>query len=640
MKIINQWPVFFLLLSLAIAPLFLMDENGILACIHILVLTVFVKGFLSSYQEFRIPYNSLAFSICLFYIRMALSISWSLSPVISLHSFVGLSIFPLCFFTYSIKQSDNRAYLQLGILCITLIFAFIGIGQALGFLYHYPGYIGSLFPTNNSFAAMLNIIALSVIAYFILEEKMNNRLSKLLGIILFILFFTMFLTGGRGAMISLLLGLVIISVSSWRYIDKSSLLKIIIIVTLAFLLSNIQTDNVFVNELTELNEGISTPSILARALSWQSAWQIIKTAPVIGAGIGTYYIVSPPFKHIDDQDPGYFAHNEYIQFWLETGIVGLSLMIIIMIAIFRLFLCVLRHTDLKLQDRLEITGLMAGLFSIALQSFFDFHFHIIAILIIMGFMCARVQEISHVYNPKLLRSYNPIQKLSRKLFVLAVSIIPIIILNYSVPAAIADYYLNKANKQFSVGQIENGDLTLALAAKWNSNSIRINYQQYLLYRSALNINGRTDSISERRALYTKTMSILKNIEDINPLTGIVPEGRGHLLVENSDILAEGWEKQAVNEFKSALKLNPTLFRSRLALARLLVQQGDLNEAVELMNIGVSYYYPDFLQGLNKFYKHAIDLNLMNGDTVKAKEIQIEKGLLPGKQSLFLMVHKN
>ena len=160
MNIKKQWPVFFLLLAFAISPLFFMEENNILVCIQILVLTVFIKGFLSSYQEFRIPFNSLALSICLFYIWMALSISWSPSPAISLYAFVWLSIFPLCFFTYIIKQPGNRAYLQLGILCITLIFAFIGIDQALGFLQRDSfGYSRSLFPTNNSFAAMLNIIA-------------------------------------------------------------------------------------------------------------------------------------------------------------------------------------------------------------------------------------------------------------------------------------------------------------------------------------------------------------------------------------------------------------------------------------------------------------------------------------------------
>ena len=191
--------------------------------------------------------------------------------------------------------------------------------------------------------------------------------------------------------------------------------------------------------------------------------------------------------------------------------------------------------------------------------------------------------------------------------------------------------MSKAKKQILAGEIEIGDLTLTLAAKWNPNSIPIYYQKYSLYRIALNIIGNIDSTSERKALYIKTLSILKIIEEINPLTGIVSEGRGHLLVENSDIIVDGWEKQAINEFKNALKLNPTLFRARLALARLLVQQGDLNEAVVLMNIGVSYQYPGFLNGIDQFYKYAIDLNLMNGDTVKEREIQLDKGLLPVNQ---------
>ena len=50
-----------------------------------------------------------------------------------------------------------------------------------------------------------------------------------------------------------------------------------------------------------------------------------------------------------------------------------------------------------------------------------------------------------------------------------------------------------------------------------------------------------------------------------------------------------------------------------------------------MNIGVSYQYPDFLNGIDQFYKYAIDLNLMNGDTVKEREIQLDKGSLPVNQ---------
>ena len=121
-----------------------------------------------------------------------------------------------------------------------------------------------------------------------------------------------------------------------------------------------------------------------------------------------------------------------------------------------------------------------------------------------------------------------------------------------------------------------------------------------------------------------------SLEDINPLAGVVPEGRGHLLVENSDIVVDNWHEKAVHEFEKALQLQPRRYGARIALARLLVKEGSLSEAVPLMNDGLNYSYQNDLPGLGEFYQYAIELNLMNGDTIKAREIQIEKDLLPGK----------
>ena len=106
-------------------------------------------------------------------------------------------------------------------------------------------------------------------------------------------------------------------------------------------------------------------------------------------------------------------------------------------------------------------------------------------------------------------------------------------------------------------------------------------------------------------------------------------------MENSDIAVDEWEEQAILEFNKTLQLHPRLFRARIALAGLLEDRGELNEAALLMNDGIRYYYDGYLTGIDKFYQYAIELNIMNGDTIKAKEIQIEKGLLvvenPGHQ---------
>jgi tetratricopeptide (TPR) repeat protein len=196
--------------------------------------------------------------------------------------------------------------------------------------------------------------------------------------------------------------------------------------------------------------------------------------------------------------------------------------------------------------------------------------------------------------------------------------------------AIANFYLHKANEQVKIGQIEKATLTLDRATSWNPRSYDIRVQQFSLYRNVLRIMKNDGPINDRKFLLANALMALSKIEDINSLAGIVPEGRGHLLVENSDIVVDNWHEKAVHEFEKALQLQPRRYGSRIALARLLVKEEYLNEAVALMNNGVNYYYQSYLPGLGEFYQYAVKLNLMNGDTIKAREIQRKKDLLPGK----------
>ena len=75
-------------------------------------------------------------------------------------------------------------------------------------------------------------------------------------------------------------------------------------------------------------------------------------------------------------------------------------------------------------------------------------------------------------------------------------------------------------------------------------------------------------ISERKVYLARALFVLNKIEDINPLAGIVPEGRGLLLIENNDIYADDWEMKAINEFNKTLELQPRRYAARIALARL------------------------------------------------------------------------
>ena len=432
--------------------------------------------------------------------------------------------------------------------------------------------------------------------------------------------FAVFQTGGRGSIISLCLGLIIIFVTSWKYIENSLFTIVVIIVTVAFLFANIQTDGDAVHRLEESFVQGEDPSLSVRLLMWESAWRIIKTSPIIGTGIGTLFIVFPAVRHPADHSSGNYLHNDYLQFWLETGFIGLCLIMFIMVVISTLFFRVLKYKNLLLHDRLEIIGLISGLFAVAIHTLIDFHFYIIAILMVMGFMCARIQEISGQCFSGLIRAFTPAHKLSKKIFILIAGVIPVIILSYSLPMAIGNFYWVKASEYIKNGQIKNAELTLKRAAVWNPESIGIRFGQFSLYRDILQIIKSDAPPSVRKDTFAKALFVLNKIENINPLAGIVPENRAHLLIENTDIVVDDWEEKAINEFEKALQLQPRLYRSRVALARLLEQRGELNEAVLLMNDGIRYYYDNYLTGLDEFYEYAVRLNLMSGDTAKARDV--------------------
>ena len=617
MKIMKQWPVFFLLLAFAISPLFMGEENDIIACIHILVLAVFVKGFMESYQEFRIPYNSLALSICLFYIWMALSISWSPSPVISLHTFVWLSMFPLCFFTYSIKHSFAWSTLAKGAVILTLIIAFIGIIQRL--ISADPP--SSFFREKNTFAALLNLFALPVTAYFIIPQETNKRLSMLLGVALFVLFFAVFQSGSRGAMISLLIGLFFIATTSWQHMDKSFFVKVLIILTAALITTNFHMSNYVVNRVGDLSSIFDTGNF--RWILWKSAWRMIIMAPIIGHGIGTFYIFAPSVQQADGAGLATVVHNDYLQFWLETGFIGLSLMLLIMVAIIRIYINVINNKKLDIKDRLEITGLMAGLISVAIHSFVDFPFYIVAILMIVGFMCARIQEICGYYYPELFYLSILVNKLSRNKSLMVAIIIPALLLSYSLRVAVADFYWNEGRIHQIQGNYKYAEEVLDLAAAWNPASIGVSFQQFMLYRDMLNKDDTL--IIKRKDLLSKAISALNKIESVNPFNGVAAEQRGHLLIKYQEVLANEWQEKAVSEYRKALKYRPRLFKARMALAKILEYQGKQDEAVALMNDGIYYGTISGPWG-REFDRYVIELNLMNDDSVKAREIQIENDL--------------
>jgi putative inorganic carbon (HCO3(-)) transporter len=84
-----------------------------------------------------------------------------------------------------------------------------------------------------------------------------------------------------------------------------------------------------------------TDSVSFRVFTWLSTWEMINTNPVLGTGIGTFYLTYPLWRrpqiffiegnHSNESD---HPENEYLEIWHNEGIVGLTIFFVLVVVVF------------------------------------------------------------------------------------------------------------------------------------------------------------------------------------------------------------------------------------------------------------------------------------------------------------------
>lgn len=116
-----------------------------------------------------------------------------------------------------------------------------------------------------------------------------------------------------------------------------------------------------------------------RILVWIDMMSIIKDFTLFGTGLGTFSYVYPLYKKSVEQPIVYvYAHNDYLQLMVETGILGfLSIMTALSLYIFSSFKDLIR-----LKQKIDyfrfflLLGALTGVVSILIHSLGDFNLHI------------------------------------------------------------------------------------------------------------------------------------------------------------------------------------------------------------------------------------------------------------------------
>ena len=174
------------------------------------------------------------------------------------------------------------------------------------------------------------------------------------------------LTFSRGAWLGFLCGLMLMLILSKRY--KTSLLFFIVFMAVFLSFPDVRERIAY----TLRPEGDSL-----RRPVWEASFQMIRIHPFIGNGIGTF------MDQCNRLLPARmtYAHNCYLQMWVETGIFSL--------VAFLLFLGTLLFRGvrayLKDQDPI-LLGILCGIFGFLIHSFFDTQFYSLRLAYLFWFL--------------------------------------------------------------------------------------------------------------------------------------------------------------------------------------------------------------------------------------------------------------
>lgn len=262
---------------------------------------------------------------------------------------------------------------------------------------HYPGRASGTFVNPNHFAAYLNLGICLTLASMVTTQKglvsgtpvltrLLDFVTSPLLIVLILLISGLVMSGSIGGFSSLGASVgVMICLLALNRSQVAWLLLTGAVLSLAVIMSAISGDVV-----TE-NLGRLDQDLLRR---WQlnvSAWGMLQEHWLFGVGAGAFYSVFPGYRELDLGSAFYYhAHNDYLEFAIELGLIGLVILTAFLTQVIRSNWSVLRSEAIRQGNVIALASLPA-IAGVAVHSLIDFPLQIPGFAItFLALICANM----------------------------------------------------------------------------------------------------------------------------------------------------------------------------------------------------------------------------------------------------------
>ncbi len=534
---------------------------------------------------FVLPKSWVVTTLLLFWIWQGLSISWSVAPYASLLNFWEIGSLPLIFLIWKLAPSKGL-WRQ-----IFLLVQCLGVALALYALYQKMG-LGedprSFFSTRNSHAAFLNLIALAgmgICVHSLAKGRLAWPASIWHGSVLFMFALAVFTTGSRGATLALLIGSAFVLWPSRKAVPAHAPLTVLLLLVLAYAATDF--NGVVSERLSSLSEPGSAG--MSRYVIWEPAWHMLLDAPWLGIGAGTFWLVYPSYRDVIDTSAGSHVHNDYLELALETGVPGLGLFLLFLLAVFVLYRRAMRRVDADAGLHLEMSGLFAGLIATAMHSFFTFNLYILPIVMLVGLVLARLHQLATNNQPSghfLLQPARRFTPLGYRLTIVCGMLLAVF---YLLGTGLSQHQWDQSQLRLQKGEIQAALKALRGVPFYAPGAHVARNEEARIYTALMHLDPNMPA-EKRAGYYYESLRLLAQAKSNNPLSPQTYFYRGRLAQTAPELAGEDWWEQARDAYVKALRVDPRFYLARMAYARLLLEQKEEARALGVLKAGGEYPY--------------------------------------------------
>jgi len=314
-------------------------------------------------------------------------------------------------------------------------------------------------------------------------------------------------------------------------------------------------------------------STLQRVRLWEDTARMIWDKPLLGVGLGNFAFNVPKYmsreslvvKQRREQQTGqdlmaFSAHNEYLEIWAETGILGMA---VFGVLLYQLLMAVyhLAKRYIRGEEPLLVMGFVAGVLATLTHSFFSTNLQqpvsATHFWIVVGMIWSLKLNVEGRHTVALLETHA--RKFAQVLLVLGGAVLVVVIV-MGTRNLMGEYYYQRGNLFFKKKNYVEAEKRWYRATEFEPTK----YFQTLQALGTARYN--LEHWSEAIPVFKASLRYFPNNAQVHYLLG-------RSLVKRNQV------KEALPHLQSAVKLNPFVASYRIGLGEALYKAGETDKAI-------------------------------------------------------------